>query len=61
MPRMRTVGWPALTSADWPLPQIPGPKSRSSPTASIPLMTSRQLPISVAPLTGVVFFPFSMR
>ena len=62
-PSMRSVGWPTPTGTLWPsLPQVPMPGSRPM---SLPIIVTRvrasgPLPISVAPLTGWVIFPFSI-
>ena len=58
------VGWPTPTGTPWPfLPQVPMPGSRpgSLPTISILVSASGPLPISVAPLTGAVTRPSSIR
>ena len=54
---MRSVGWPTPTGTLWPsLPQVPTPESSamSLPIIETRIMASGPLPISVAPLTGVV-------
>ena len=61
---MRTVGMPTPTGTDWPsLPQVPMPSSscRSLPTMLMRFSTSGPLPISVAPFTGRVILPSSIR
>ncbi len=58
------VGWPTPTGTDCPsLPHVPTPLSnaRSLPTIDTRLMASGPLPISVAPLTGAVILPSSIR
>ncbi|MND89698.1 hypothetical protein D3C80_817640 [compost metagenome] len=58
------VGWPTPTGTDWPsLPQVPTPLSsaRSLPTIDTRLIASGPLPIRVAPLTGAVILPSSIR
>ncbi len=58
------VGWPTPTGTLWPsLPQTPTPLSRrrSLPTIEICCMVSMPEPISVAPFTAFVTFPFSIR
>src|SRR6185312_4202432 len=58
----RTCPWPVPTGTFWPpLPQIPVFMKKSSPTASIAASASRQLPISVAPVQGLVTLPSSIR
>src|SRR6185369_14899940 len=64
IPSMRIVGKPTPTGTDWPsLPQVPTPSSsaRSWPTRLTRVSASGPLPISVAPLTGAVTRPFSIR
>src|SRR5690606_7126344 len=59
-----SVGCPTPTGTLWPsLPQVPTPVSsaRSLPTIDTRVSTSGPLPMSVAPLTGRVTFPCSMR
>src|SRR4051794_12026318 len=61
---IRIVGWPTPTGTPWPfLPQVPTPLSsaRSSPRAVIRCRASGPLPISIAPLTGAVTLPPSIR
>src|SRR2546430_1760590 len=61
---MRIVGSPTPTGTDWPsLPQVPTPSSslRSRPTRATRVSASGPLPISVAPLTGAVTRPSSIR
>src|ERR1700741_253605 len=61
---MRSVGWPTPTGTLWPsLPQVPMPVSsaRSLPIIETRVSASGPLPMSVAPLTGWVTWPFSMR
>jgi CysZ protein len=63
-PSMRSVGWPTPTGTLWPsLPQVPTPGSSamSLPIIETRVSASGPLPISVAPLTGVVILPFSIR
>src|SRR5262245_32561001 len=63
-PSIRTVGRPTPTGTDCPfLPQVPMPSSscRSFPTMLMRLSTSGPLPIKVAPFTGRVSLPPSMR
>jgi DNA polymerase-4 len=63
-PSMRSVGWPTPTGTLWPsLPQVPTPGSmaRSLPIIETRFNTSGPLPIRVAPFTGVVILPFSIR
>src|SRR5439155_7774865 len=64
MPSMRIVGSPTPTGTDWPsLPQVPTPSSsfKSCPTRLTRVSASGPLPISVAPFTGAVTLPFSIR
>ena len=64
MPSMRMVGSPTPTGTDWPsLPQVPTPSSRarSLPTRLTRVRASGPLPMRVAPLTGAVTRPPSMR
>src|SRR5205823_18636 len=59
---MRTCGCPTPAATRCPpLPQKPVAISRSAATPSISLSASSPLPISVAPRTGEVTFPFSIR
>src|SRR5438132_212432 len=63
-PSMRTVGRPTPTGTDCPsLPQVPMPSSsrRSAPTRVMRVSTSGPLPMSVAPRTGRVTLPPSIR
>src|SRR5437762_2625208 len=63
-PSILSVGWPTPTGTLWPsLPHVPMPLSRAR---SLPIMltrvsTSGPLPMSVAPFTGIVTLPSSMR
>src|SRR4029434_11305795 len=64
MPSMRVVGNPTPTGTDCPsLPQVPTPSSsfRSEPTIDTRVSTSGPLPIKVAPLTGDVTLPSSIK
>src|SRR6185369_5447324 len=64
MPSMRMVGRPTPTGTDWPsFPQVPMPSSsaRSCPTRVMRVSTSGPLPMRVAPRTGRVTLPPSMR
>src|SRR5262247_3613018 len=64
MPSMRIVGSPTPTGTDCPsLPHVPTPSSscRSWPTRETRVSASGPLPMSVAPFTGVVTRPSSMR
>src|SRR5690606_40106585 len=57
-------GWPTPTGTLWPfLPHTPTPSSsaRSWPTILTRCMVSGPLPIRVAPLTGAVTLPSSIR
>src|SRR5207253_8602135 len=61
---MRTVGRPTPTGTLWPsLPQVPIPGSceASEPTAVTFFSASGPTPISIAPFTGFVISPFSIR
>src|SRR6185503_13137105 len=63
-PSILSVGWPTPTGTLWPsLPQVPMPGSsaRSLPIIDTRVSASGPLPISVAPLTGCVTLPFSIR
>src|SRR5262249_8004173 len=63
-PSMRTVGKPTPTGTDWPsFPHVPMPSSsfRSLPTMVMRVSTSGPLPMSVAPLTGRVTLPPSIK
>src|SRR5687767_6803891 len=63
-PSIFSVGWPTPTGTLWPsLPQMPTPSSRarSLPTMLTRFIASGPLPISVAPFTGTVTLPSSMR
>src|SRR5262249_5216842 len=63
-PSMRIVGRPTPTGTDWPfLAQVPMPSSRarSCPTMLMRVRTSGPLPIRVAPFTGRVTAPCSIR
>src|SRR5258706_13512658 len=63
-PSIFNVGWPTPTGTLWPsLPQVPCPPSMRM---SLPIMLTRvsasgPLPMSVAPFTGCVTLPFSIR
>src|SRR5206468_11576437 len=63
-PSIFTVGWPTPTGTLCPsLPQVPMPESRAR---ALPIMLTRvrasgPLPISVAPFTGCVTLPSSIR
>ena len=64
IPSMRIVGSPTPTGTDWPsLPQVPTPSSRarSPPTRLTRVRASGPFPMRVAPLTGAVTRPPSMR
>src|SRR5262249_21493735 len=64
IPSRRIVGKPTPTGTDWPsLPQVPTPSSsaRSCPTRLTRVSASGPLPISVAPFTGFVTRPSSIR
>src|SRR3972149_1947070 len=64
IPSILIVGIPTPTGTDWPsLPHVPMPvsSSRSFPTIETFFSTSGPLPLSVAPLTGTVTFPSSIR
>src|SRR4029077_6883899 len=64
MPSTRMVGSPTPTGTDWPsLPQVPTPSSslRSWPTRLTRVSASGPLPIRVAPFTGLVTRPSSIR
>ena len=61
---MRTVGSPTPTGTACPsLPQVPSPGSceASEPTALTFFSASGPTPISIAPLTGLVISPPSIR
>ena len=63
-PLMRIVGKPTPTGTDWPfLPHVPTPvsRARSLPTMVMRVRTSGPLPMRLAPLTGRVSLPCSMR
>src|SRR5262245_40789810 len=63
-PSILMVGSPTPTGTDWPsLPHVPTPSSsfRSEPTIDTRVRTSGPLPINVAPLTGLVTFPSSIK
>src|SRR5205809_6208782 len=64
MPSRRIVGNPTPTGTDWPsLPHVPTPSSsaRSYPTRLTRVSASGPLPMSVAPFTGLVISPSSIR
>src|SRR5207245_9002466 len=64
IPSMRMVGRPTPTGTDWPsLPHVPIPACsfRSWPTRVTRVSASGPLPMSVAPLTGAVTRPSSIR
>src|SRR4249920_975916 len=61
---IRMVGRPTPTGTDCPsFPQVPMPSSslRSCPTIETLVRISGPLPINVAPLTGLVTFPPSIK
>src|SRR4030095_8798994 len=63
-PSILMVGSPTPTGTDWPsLPHVPIPSSsfKSEPTIETRVRTSGPLPISVAPLTGLVTLPSSIK
>src|SRR5262245_3752961 len=63
-PSILMVGSPTPTGTDWPsLPHVPTPSSsfKSEPTIDTRVRTSGPLPINVAPLTGLVTFPSSIK
>ena len=57
-----SVGGPLPIGADWPsLPQTPSQVSKSSANASTALITSIARPMRLAPRTGVVMTPRSIK
>jgi ribosome-associated protein len=63
-PSILSVGWPTPTGTLWPsLPQVPTPGSSamSLPIIDTRVSASGPLPISVAPFTGRVTLPSSIR
>src|SRR6266545_2835619 len=62
MRAIRMVGAPLPTGTPWPsLPQMPSLTSKSLPRASIAAITLGPSPTRLAPRTGVVTSPFSIR
>ena len=61
-PRMRTCGWPTPAATRWPaFPQKPVAMARSPAIPSIAASASTPLPTSVAPRTGELTRPPSIR